>query len=276
MDTTEIIKNILAYETGIKIFFSVSFEILLGLSINIIVQRLLKGFFLRIENKCAKSEEKKRIHTISRVIHNTSIAIISVITGMLILNELGISIAPILGAAGVVGLAIGFGAQNLVKDMFIGFFLLIENQIRVGDNVEIAGKTGRVEALTLRSTKLRDYNGNVHYISNGLITTVTNASIDFSFAVIRLKIAWNQDIEKVFEIMRKISLDMRKSDAFSKIILEDIEISGVDSIVDSIATIQARIKTEALTQEKVKREYLKRTIEEFMTHEIAFGCENKK
>ncbi len=102
--------------------------------------------------------------------------VVSLIAGMLVLGEIGISIAPILGAAGVVGLAVGFGAQSLVKDFFAGFFILLEDQIRHGDVVEIAGKAGFVEEITLRYVRLRDYDGNVHYIANGLISTVTNMS----------------------------------------------------------------------------------------------------
>lgn len=108
---------------------------------------------------------------------------------MLILSELGVSIAPILGGAGVVGLAIGFGAQSLVRDYFTGFFLLLENQLTTGDVVEIADKSGLVEDVTLRFVRLRDYSGNVHYAPNSLITTVTNMSRGFGQAVIDVRIA---------------------------------------------------------------------------------------
>src|SRR5690606_23855286 len=113
---------------------------------------------------------------------------------------LGVAIAPILGAAGVAGIAIGFGAQSLVKDFFTGFFLLVENQIRVGDVVEIAGKSGVVESLSLRRTKLRAYDGSVHYVSNGLITTVTNMSTEFAFAVVDVRVSYRDDIDRVFQV----------------------------------------------------------------------------
>src|SRR5690606_2238405 len=122
--------------------------------------------------------------------------VIVVVAATLVLNQLGVSIAPILGAAGVVGIAIGFGAQSLVKDVFTGFFLLIENQIRVGDVVEIAGKAGSVEEISLRRMKLRAYDGSVHYISNGLITTVTNMSTAFAVAVVDLAVAFRERLHR--------------------------------------------------------------------------------
>ena len=108
------------------------------------------------------------------------------VTGLLILGEMGVSVAPILGAAGVVGIAIGFGAQTLVKDYFTGFFLLLENQVRHGDVVEAGGKAGVVEELTLRYLRLRDYSGNVHFVPNSTISTVTNMSMGFALSLIHI------------------------------------------------------------------------------------------
>ena len=177
---------------------------------------------------------------------------------MLVLGQLGISIAPILGAAGVVGIAIGFGAQSLVKDIFSGFFLLIENQIRVGDVVEIAGKSGTVEELTLRRTKLRSYDGSVHFISNGLITTVTNMSADFAFAVCDVGVSYDANIDHVFDVMHRTAADLRADQAFALKILSDLDIAGVDQLADSAVMIKARIKTPPLAQWAVRREYIKR------------------
>ncbi|MGD9942395.1 MAG: mechanosensitive ion channel family protein [Burkholderiaceae bacterium] len=220
--------------------------------------RLLKRFFDQVSARAASVEEQRRLDTVNRVLRHSLVLLIVVVTAMLILNQLGISIAPILGAAGVVGIAVGFGAQSLVKDVFSGFFLLIENQIRVGDVVEIAGKSGVVEELTLRRTKLRSYDGAVHFISNGLITTVTNMSTEFAFAVCDISVAYKENVAQVFDVMRRTAAELRADDAFSARILSDLEIAGVDQLADSAMLIKARIKTPPLSQWAVRREYLRR------------------
>ncbi|RPH62928.1 MAG: mechanosensitive ion channel family protein, partial [Burkholderiales bacterium] len=134
---------------------------------------------------------------------------------------------------------------------------LIENQIRVGDVVEIAGKAGVVEELSLRRTKLRSYDGNVHYISNGLITTVTNMSTEFSFAVVDIGVAYRENVDRVFEVMRATAKELRESDDFGPKILGDLEIAGVDQWADSAVMIRARFKTQALDQWSVRREFLR-------------------
>lgn len=145
--------------------------LLIGLS-----RKLIRVFRNYMNTRSGSAEESKRIETLARVFHHISTVVISLVAGMLALSEVGISIAPILGAAGVVGVAIGLGAQNLIKDYFNGFFLLLENQIRQGDVVEVCGKAGVVEDITLRYVCLRDNDGSVHYVPNGQITTVTNKS----------------------------------------------------------------------------------------------------
>ncbi|OYY82383.1 MAG: mechanosensitive ion channel protein MscS, partial [Methylophilales bacterium 16-45-9] len=142
-------------------------------------------------------EENKRVDTMCRVIRYVLTVIIYAVTVIEILNEIGISIAPILGAAGVVGLAVGFGAQSLIKDYFNGFFILLENQIRQGDVVEAGDKAGFVEEVTLRHIRMRDYDGDVHYVPNGIITTVTNKSRDYAQSVIDIGVAYREDIDTV-------------------------------------------------------------------------------
>ncbi|MDH4216019.1 MAG: mechanosensitive ion channel family protein, partial [Gallionella sp.] len=181
---------------------------------------------------------------------------------------LGISIAPILGAAGVVGLAVGFGAQSLIKDYFNGFFILLENQIRQGDVIEVGGKEGLVEDISLRYVCLRDYEGNVHYIPNGLITTVTNKSRGYANAVIDVSIAYSENIDAVCEVMREVAGQLRVSEAFGAKILDDIEIAGVQDWADSAIILRCRFKTVALEQWNVRREYLRRLKEAFDAHGI--------
>lgn len=232
--------------------------LLLGLS-----RKLIRLFRKYMNTRAASAEEGRRIETLARVFRHSSTVVISLVAGMLVLSELGISIAPILGAAGVVGIAVGFGAQSLIKDYFNGFFILLENQIRQGDVVEVCGKGGLVEEVTLRYVSLRDYEGNVHYIPNGLITTVTNRSRGYAYAVIDVSIAYSVSIDEACKTMREVAGKLRASDAFSAKILDDIDIAGVQDWADSAVVLRCRFKTVALEQWGVRREFLRRIKEEF-------------
>jgi moderate conductance mechanosensitive channel len=223
-------------------------------AIHRIIPHLRDTFASRQGNR----EEEQRIRTLSRVIRYVLTVVVTVVAGLLILGEFGISVAPILGAAGVVGIAIGFGAQTLVKDYFTGFFLLLENQIRIGDVVDAGGKAGLVEELTLRYLRLRDYSGNVHYIPNNNITIVTNMSLGFAYAVIDAGVAYGEDIARVIEVMRVVAEDMRKDDIFGPKILDQFEVAGVDNWADSAVVIRCRFKVRPLEQWNVRREYLQR------------------
>lgn len=147
-----------------------------------VVRKLLGRLRKHMQEDVGDLERVKRLNTLERVFRYVATVIIILAGGMPVLSELGISIAPILATAGVLGIAIGFGAQSLVKDYFTGFFRLLENQVREGDVVEVSGKGGPVEEMTLRYIRLRDYEGSVHYIPNGTVDTVTNRSRGFAFA----------------------------------------------------------------------------------------------
>ncbi len=222
------------------------------------LHRLIRLFRERISSRFSDAEAVKRATTLDRVIRYLANVIMTLISVLLILSELGISVAPILGAAGVVGIAVGFGAQSLVKDYFTGFFLLLENQIRQGDVVEIAGMGGLVEEVTLRFVRLRDYEGNVHYIPNSLISTVTNRSRGFANAVIDIGVAYGEDIDAVFAVMRRVGSELRADPVFAPKMLDDLDIAGVESWADSAVMIRSRFKTVALEQWNVRREYLRR------------------
>ncbi len=223
-----------------------------------LLNRLVRIFRERIALRMTDAEAVKRATTLSRVIRYLGGVLVVLIAGMLVLAELGVSVAPILGAAGVVGIAVGFGAQSLVKDYFTGFFILLENQIRQGDVVDIAGKGGLVEEVTLRFVQLRDYEGNVHYVPNGLITTVTNRSRGFAHAVIDVAIGYREDIDTAFEIMRRVAADLKADPAYAPRILAELEIAGVESWVESTVMLRARFKVLPLEQWNVRREYLRR------------------
>lgn len=225
--------------------------------------RLLSAFHGRLKSRTESVEEQRRIETLERVFRYMASVVIWVVAIMLMLSELGISIAPILATAGVAGLAVGFGAQSLVKDYFTGFVMLIENQIRVGDLVEVAGKTGTVEELTLRYVRLRDYSGSVHFVPNGIISSVTNQSRDFAYAVIEVGVGYGEDLEKVFSIMRSVADSLRKEAPTRSKILDDLDIAGVDQWADSAVMIRARLKVVALEQAFVRRTFLARLKQAF-------------
>jgi len=204
------------------------------------------------------SEEIKRIETVGRVFRYIATIVISIIAIVEVLHQLGISIAPVLAAAGVVGLAVGFGAQSLIKDYFNGFFILLENQIRQGDVVEAGDKAGLVEEVTLRYVRMRDYSGNVHYVPNGLITTVTNMSRGFAQAVIDIGVAYRENVDEVIEVMKRVGAELRQDAQLSSKILDDMEMAGVDQLDNSAVVIRCRFKVLPLEQWGVRREYLKR------------------
>lgn len=202
-------------------------------------------------------EELKRIDTLARVIRYIATLLISLICGIEVLHELGISIAPILAAAGIVGVAVGFGAQHLIKDYFTGFFILLENQIRQGDVVEAGGKSGLVEEVTLRYIKMRDYSGNVHYVPNGIIDAVTNMSREFAHAVIDVSVAYKEDVANVMQVMTEVGHQLQNQEEFKYKILGEMEMAGVENLADSSVVIRCRFKVLPLEQWGVRREYLK-------------------
>jgi moderate conductance mechanosensitive channel len=233
-----------------------------------VLQRLIRIFRERLARRMDDFEAVKRAETLGRVFRYLVVVVISLVAGMLILSEVGVSVAPILGAAGVVGLAVGFGAQSLVKDYFTGFFILLENQIRQGDVVEVASKSGLVEEITLRHIRLRDYDGNVHFVPNGLVTTVTNMTRGFAHSVVDVGIAYREDIDEAFGVMRAVGAEMRVDPTFGPKIVDDVEIAGVERWDNSAVILRCRFKVQPLAQWDVRREFLRRLKDAFDAHEI--------
>lgn len=228
-----------------------------------ISRKLIRVFRNYMNTRADSSEKTRRIETLARVFRYISTVVISLVAGMLALSELGISIAPILGAAGVLGLAVGFGAQSLIKDYFNGFFMLLENQIRQGDVVEVCGKTGTVEDITLRYVCLRDNEGSVHYVPNGQITMVTNKSRDYAYALIDVGIAYRENLDEVCAVVREVGDALRADAELGPKILEDIEIQGVQDLADSAVILRCRFRTVALEQWDVRRAFLGRLKQAF-------------
>ncbi|MGE0356974.1 MAG: mechanosensitive ion channel family protein [Burkholderiales bacterium] len=228
-----------------------------------VMQRVIRTLRLRIAGRMDDREAIKRAETLGRVFRYLVAVVVSLVAGLLILGEFGISVAPILGAAGVAGIAVGFGAQSLVKDYFNGFFILLENQVRQGDVVNVADKGGLVEEVTLRYVRLRDYDGNVHFIPNGLITTVQNFSREYAQSVIDVGIAYRENVDDAFAVMREVAAAMRADEAFAPRILADLEIAGVERWDDSAVVLRCRFKVAPLEQWNVRREYLRRLKQAF-------------
>jgi small-conductance mechanosensitive channel len=204
-------------------------------------------------------DEITRVATLERVFRYTATIVIFIVAGSLILDTIGISIAPILATAGVAGLAIGFGAQSLIKDYFTGFFLLLEDQIRQGDIVEVAGKAGVVEEVTLRYVRLRDGDGYVHFVPNGEIRLVSNRTRGFSRAVVDVGVAYGADVEQALGVMREVGTAMRADAHWASRIADDIEILGVERLADSAVVLRCQMRVMPPNEQwNVKREFQKR------------------
>jgi len=231
-----------------------------------IARRLIGGVERFTASHANDIEAKKRASTVSNILRKLATTVIVALATLTIFNTLGIPIMPFLATAGVAGIAIAFGAQSLVKDIFRGFFLLAGNQIRQGDVVEIVGKSGLVEDVTLRYVQLRDYEGNVHFVPNGDISVVTSSSRTFAYAVVDVLIALDQEIGPVMKTMEEVAARLRLDPAFAPRILDDLDIAGIESWTAGGITIRARMKVHALEQANVKREFLLRLKQAFDHH----------
>jgi small conductance mechanosensitive channel len=203
-------------------------------------------------------ERAKRARTLGSVINKVVTIALTSVTILMVLTAFGVNIAPVLTGAGILGLAVGFGAQTLVRDIISGFFLILEDQVRVGDVAAINGVAGLVEGLNLRTIVLRDGEGTVHVFPNGAIQTLANRSKDFSYYVIDLGISYREDPDRVADVLRKIGAEMQADEKYAPFILEPVEIQGIDSFGDWSMVMKMRIKTVPLKQWDVGREFRKR------------------
>lgn len=234
----------------------------------ILLQVLIRRLRERIAQRMDDPEAVKRAATLGRVFRYLVAVVMSLVAGVLVLSEVGISVAPILGAAGVAGLAVGFGAQSLVKDYFTGFFLLLENQIRQGDVVKLGEHGGLVEEVTLRYVRLRDYDGHVHFVPNGQIGTVINLSRGHAQAVVDVGVAYREDLDRVMAVMIQVAQTMRDDAAYRERILDTFELAGVERWDDSAVILRGRFRVAPLAQWDVRREYLRRLKAAFDQHGI--------
>jgi len=233
-----------------------------------IVQFVLMWLLRRVEKRLiAKyteaedqppSETAKRIQTLTRLIKSGIYIGLWASTLLIMLQQIGVEIGPLLAGAGILGLAVGFGAQNLVRDVISGFFIILENQVRVGDVAIINGTGGLVEAINFRTMVLRDLKGVVHVFPNGTITTLSNMTNEWSAYVFEVGVAYKENTDTVVEIIKSVAAGLREDEEIGPLILEDAEVFGVDALADSSVVIKGRIKTKPIRQWTVGREFLRR------------------
>ncbi|TKJ35597.1 mechanosensitive ion channel protein MscS [bacterium (candidate division B38) B3_B38] len=248
---------------GLRIvFIGISWLVLLKIS-----RRLINRF----EEKLCKGQEedrRKRIQTLGRILMNTAAVTVGIVFGLIILKEFGLDIGPILAGAGILGLAIGFGAQNLVKNVLSGLFILLENHFRVGDVIKAGKVSGLVESISLRVTTLRDIEGKVHIIPNGDIGVVSNMTKEWSRAVLDIGIAYKEDPDYAMEVIKKVGMEMMGDEEYKKLLLEPVEVLGVNAFNESAVVIRAMIKTPPLRQRQVAREFSRRLKKVFDSENI--------
>jgi small conductance mechanosensitive channel len=229
------------------------------------VIRIVATFVARLERDVAREggaaalERGKRLHTLGSLVKNAVAVVISGAALMMVLRELNVDIMPLLTGAGILGLAVGFGAQTLVKDVISGFFLIFEDQVRVGDVAVINGQGGVVEEITLRTVVLRDVEGTVHVFPNGSINTLANRSKDYAFFLFDVSVAYKESTDRVAQILRAVAEELRADPAFGASILEPLEVMGVEMFGDNAVVLRSRVKTLPHKNWEVGRELRRRT-----------------
>jgi small conductance mechanosensitive channel len=236
--------------------------ILAGMAALLWLMRALRGRLVAIiargTDRGTSEERENRAATLVSVFRSAATVAITVGGGLMVLTEVGVDIVPLMGGVAVVGLAVAFGAQNLIRDYFSGFMILLENQYGINDVVQISGISGQVERVTLRITVLRDIHGVVHFVPNGQISSVSNKTHEWSRALFEIGVAYKEDVDAVMRVLKELGRELRADPAFADLILEDLEMLGVDALGESAVVIKFYLKTRPLKQWAVKREMLRR------------------
>ncbi|NLG16111.1 MAG: mechanosensitive ion channel [Fibrobacter sp.] len=243
-------------KTGTHITFIVVIGFVAIQVLNILINRFQKEAAARMlsSDKSNPLEVEKRVSTLEGIFRKIAFVTVMIIAAMMIIEELGYDIKAILTGLGVVGVAIGFGAQNLVRDVISGLFVIFENRIRVGDVAIINGTSGFVEQVNLRTSVLRSQDGTIHVFPNGAITSLSNMTHEYSYYVFNIGIAYNEDTDKVISVLKEVGAEIMENGLYRDAILEPLEVLGVDSFESSAVMIKARIKTLPIKQWGVGRE----------------------
>ena len=234
------------------------------------INRLKKILVKRAEDDedVDTAEAEKRITTLTGIVQGAVRVVLYTIFIIMLLSKFGIDVGPLLASAGILGLAIGFGAQELVRDYISGFFMLLEDQVRTGDVAIINGTGGLVEKIEMRTITLRDLSGVAHIFQNGKISTLSNMTKDWSAMVFDIGVAYKENVDQVMEIMKQVGEEMQNDPKHGPNILEPLEIFGLDQFGDSALVIKARLKTKPIMQWGVGREFRRRLKIAFDKHNI--------
>ncbi|MDR4479905.1 MAG: mechanosensitive ion channel family protein [Nitrospira sp.] len=245
----------------------VAFRIVLTVILAVVALRFLRVGLRQLEALLSRSGQaddrmpgsaQKRAETLTGILGTIGMTVIWSLVVIEVLAHVGLDVRPILAGAGILGLAVGFGAQNMVRDLISGFFIILEDQVRLGDVAVINGTGGLVEDITFRTIRLRDFSGVVHVFPNGTINTLSNMTKDWSAFVLDMGVAYKEDTDRVVQIMKEVGEELRADSVFGPLMIEPIEVVGVEDFADSAVTIRARIKTKPLQQWNIGREYRRR------------------
>jgi len=255
---SEVLKPIATWfvTSGIKIF---------GILIGVIVLFQMSKWIVGWLEKCVPgkdplqaAEAKKRAQTLGNILRHALLIAILFIAALMILGELGIQIGPLLATAGIGAVAIGFGAQSLVRDVICGFFIILENQYRIGDVIQAAGVSGLVESISLRTTVLRDLEGKVHTIPNSEIKVVSNLSKEWSRCVLDIGVSYRENVDQVIDLLLEIGKELEREEPHKSAIMEPLQILGVERFGESELVIRMIVKTIPLKQWDIGRELRRR------------------
>jgi moderate conductance mechanosensitive channel len=242
-----------------------------------ILARVLRTLLVQLERVLVRAGERTgalaavtraRVATLTSVLRTLALVVLWSVVAVICLSQLGLDVRPILAGAGIVGLAVGFGAQYLVRDVIAGFFLVLEDQVRVGDVAVVNGTGGLVETVTFRTIVLRDLAGTVHIFQNGAVTTLANMTRGWSGYVVDVEVPFREDPDRVIAVMRRVGDELRADPAHGPLMLEPIEVFGVDGFKEASLVIKARLKTLPIQQWAVGREYRRRLVQAFAAEGI--------
>ncbi|HZR25512.1 MAG TPA: mechanosensitive ion channel family protein [Vicinamibacterales bacterium] len=247
---------------GINVIIIVAGAWVIVRAANLAIEHL--QFKLSRSHATTDLEWQRRATTLGGILSSLVTAAVGFVAVLMLLRELAIDVVPILTGAGIVGLAVGFGAQNLVRDVISGFFLILEDQVRVGDVARINGVQGNVEQINLRTIVLRDGEGAVQVFPNGTITALANLSKQFAYAVVDMKVAYNENIDRVIGTMREVGAQLQNDPSWGALVIAPLDIIGIESLEGGTATIRAKFKTLPLNQGKVANELRRRLMGAFV------------
>jgi moderate conductance mechanosensitive channel len=246
---------------GVNLIIIVAGAFVVVRAANLAIEHL--QFKFAREHAATDLEWQRRATTLSGILTSLVTAVVGFVAVLMVLRELTIDVLPILTGAGIAGLAIGFGAQNLVRDVISGFFLILEDQVRIGDFARINGVAGTVEQINLRTIVLRDLEGAVQVFPNGTITTLANLSKQFAYAIVDVRVSYAENLERVFGTIREVGTSIERDSVLGPSVLAPIDIVGVVDIGNGVATVRTKFKTLPLSQGKIANELRRRLMSTF-------------